>query len=63
MSETIIPFPRAPGPIDSPERELAKLAALIHARAVRAGKPSSYAERLQDCERAAREVFADWKAR
>ena len=61
MIATIIPFPRAPGPIDSPERELAKLAALIHARAARQGETSSYSDRLEDCERAAQEVFADWK--
>ena len=63
MSATIIPFPHAKEPIGTPERELAKLAALLHARAIREGRKSNFDDWLHACERAAREVFADWVAR
>ncbi|QNN47205.1 hypothetical protein H9L17_03365 [Thermomonas brevis] len=63
MTAIIIPFPHAKEPIGSPERELAKLAALIHARVIREGGKSNYDDRLHDCERAAREAFADWGLR
>ena len=58
MSATIIPFPRAKEPLGSPEHELAKLAAMIHAKAIKNGKASSYESCLQVCEKVAAEVFA-----
>lgn len=62
MTAQIIPFPRANEPIGTPEHELAKLAALVHARAVRKGIPSSYDETLRQCKRVADELFPERRA-
>lgn len=57
MTAQIIPFPRARDPFDSAEDELAKLAALVHARAVRNGRKSTYEDCLRGCERAAERIL------
>lgn len=53
MSATIIPFPGTPrGSLGSLEVEMGRLAVLVHLRALRKGKPSSYEHALAICRRA-----------
>lgn len=58
MTATVIPFPRSRETLGTADHELAKLAAMIHAKAIKRGKNSTFEQSLRICERVAAEVFA-----
>lgn len=60
MSANIIPFPSQPrraAPLGTAEQELKRLAALIHARMIQKGLPSTYEKALAAVNTAAAETL------